>query len=545
MHSHVSLALFAICALLPANALCQRPPDPPHAGGNGFSVAGVVVQSGSNQALKHVQVSLISVEHRDTQLSCVTSENGQFTFSGLAAGKYSLQAQLHGFAQAYRENEDYSTAIVVGPNLNSEHITFLFDAPAAISGTVMDLEGDPIRDAQVFLFHRGISSGRHRTMMQAQTNTDSSGAFHFGQLRPGTYFVAVSARPWYAVNSPVQVQSDQNSGQSAGAAELDVAYPVTYYPDSLDAAGASPITLSQGGSAELSIALRPVPALHLDLNTNTPQQGMNVRVFAAGPGDAQLPTNAVQFNQENRQEILGLAPGHYVLTLDHFEQGSTGNSRTKAIDLTSNATLDLDDLPKTSVSGQVQLEGAERPNGLSVWLVNVNSGRATGGSVAGDGSFKLGYGSVSPGQYAIRLGNTPELYIKSVAVQGADYSRGILNVVEGAAIQMSVVVAKGLARVNGMAIKDGKPFPGAMVLLFPQGAQEGGYIPRDQSDSDGTFTLQLTPPGRYALVAIDDGRGLAYRDSSIIAPYLQQAPVINVPLPANASVKVNVQPRRR
>jgi Carboxypeptidase regulatory-like domain len=543
MHSHVSLALFAICASLPANALPQQAADPPHAGGNGFSVAGVVLQSGSNQPLKHAQVSLISVEHRESQLSCITPDNGQFAFSGLAAGKYSLQAQLHGFAQVYRGNEDYSTAIVVGPNLDSEHITFLFDAPAAISGTVMDQEGEPVRDAQVFLFHRGISSGRHRTRMQAQANTDSSGAFHFGQLRPGTYFVAVSARPWYAVNSPVQVQSDQNSGQSAGPAELDVAYPLTYYPDSLDAAGASPITLQQGGVAELSIALRPVPALHLELNT--PQQGINVRVFAAGPGDAQLPINAVQFNQENRQEILGLAPGHYVLTLDHFEQGSIGNSGTKAIDLTSNATLDFDDLPKTSVSGQVQLEGAERPDGLSVWLVNVNSGRATGGSVARDGSFKVEHGSVSPGQYAIRLGNTPELYIKSVAVQGADYAGGILNVVEGASIQISAVVAKGLARVNGVAIKDGKPFPGAMVLLFPQGAQQGGYIPRDQSDSDGTFTLQLTPPGRYALVAIDDGRGLAYRDSSVIAPYLQQAQIIDVPVPADASVKVNVQPRRR
>jgi hypothetical protein len=177
--------------------------------------------------------------------------------------------------------------------------------------------------------------------------------------------------------------------------------------------------------------------------------------------------------------------------------------------------------------------------------VNVNSGRATGGSVAADGSFKVEHGGVSPGQYAVRLGDTPELYIKSVAVKGADYFRGVLNVVEGASIQISAVIAKGLARVNGMAVQDGKPFAGAMVLLLPQDAQQGGYIPRDQSDSDGTFTLQLTPPGRYALIAIDDGRGFAYRDSSVIAPYLQQARWIDVPLPADASVKVKVQPRRR
>jgi carboxypeptidase family protein len=542
MHSHVSFALFAICALLPANALPQQTADPPHAGGNGFSVAGVVLHSGSNQPLKHVQLSLISVEQRESQLSCITPDNGQFTFSGLAAGKYSLQAQLHGFAQAYRGNDDYSTAIVVGPNLDSEHVTFLFDPPAAISGTVMDQEGEPVRDAQVSLFHRGISSGRHRTMMQAQANTDSSGAFYFGQLRPGTYFVAVSARPWYAVSSPAQPPSE-NSGQSASQPELDVAYPVTYYPDSLDPASASPITLAQGGTAEISIGLRAVPALRLQVNTPS-QQGLNVSVSAAGPGNFLFPMNVTQYQDENGQQILGLPPGHYILSVHGFRQGSNRGTPTKAIDLAVNTTVDLDDFSKVSVSGQVKFEDAERPDGLSVWLVNVNSGLAIGGRVAPDGSFNIEQDSISPGQYVIRLGNTPDLYMKSVAVSGADYSSGILNLTQDTSVQISGVAAKGLTRVDGMAMKDDKPFPGAMVLLVPQGLQQGAYIPRDQSDSDGTFTLQLTPPGRYTLIAIDDGRDLAYREASVITPYLQQGQIVDLPLPRDVKLKINVQHRR-
>ena len=116
---------------------------------------------------------------------------------------------------------------------------------------------------------------------------------------------------------------------------------------------------------------------------------------------------------------------------------------------------------------------------------------------------------------------------------------------EGASIQMSLVAAKGLTRVNGIAMKDGKAFPGAIVLLLPQDSTGGAYMPRDQTDSDGTFTLNFAPPGRYALIAIDDGRGLAYRDASIIGPYLEQAQIVDLPLPPDASVKVNVQPRRR
>jgi hypothetical protein len=542
MCSRLLLSLLSVYTFFAAKGVCQQPAGPSQSQVAGYAVAGIVLQRGSNQPLKHVQVSLTSVEHRDRQFFYITRDDGQFAFSGVSAGKYTLQAQMHGFAQIFRGNEGYSTAIVVGPALDSQHITFLVDKPAAISGTVIDEEGEPVRDAQVFLFRRGIFSGRRGTIMETQANTDSSGAFHFGHLTPGTYFVAVSAHPWYAPNSPFQVPS-KNSGQNASSPELDVAYPVTYYADSLDASGASPIALSQGGAVELSIALRAVPALRLEANASS-QHGLNFSVSAAGPGDVLLPINAPQFREENRQGVLGLAPGHYVVTLQRFEQGSVGRVSTKAVDLTANSTLDLNDLPSTSVSGQVRIEGNDRPDGLAVWLVNVNSGRATGGSVASDGSFKVEQGSISPGQYEIRLGNTPEFYIKSIALKGAEYSNTLVNIAEGASVQISIVAAKGLTRVNGIAIKDEKPFPGAMVLLLPHDTKQGAYVRRDQSDSDGTFTLTPAPPGRYSLVAIDDGRNLAYRDASVIKPYLEQAPIVDLPPGTDAHLRVNVQHRR-
>lgn len=539
------LLLLSSYTFFAVEAPCQQAPTPPpQSRGTGYTVAGIVLQRGSNQPLKHVQVALASVEHRDRQLFFVTPPNGQFVFSGLAPGKYSLIAQLHGFTQFFRGNEDYSTAIVVGPALDSEHIRFIVDAPAAISGTVVDQESDPVRDAQVTLFHRGISSGRVRTVMQTQAGTDSSGKFHFGRLKSGTYFVAVTARPWYAsLPNPGQAE---NSGQNASAPEFDVAYPVTYYPDALDPAAAAPITLSQGGVAEISITLRAVPALRLGINTPS-RQNINLGLSAVGLGDFPLAINALQFGDENRRGFLGLAPGHYLVTVQHFDprSGALRSGGTKAIDLTANSTLDLNDLSNTTISGKVRIEGNEQLNGVAVWLVNNNTGEARGGSAAPDGSFKLDPGSISPGQYDVRLGRTPELYIKSIEVHGAEHSGTMINVAEGASIQISIVAAKGLARVNGIAVKDDKPFPGAMVLLLPQNGNQFGHIARDQSDSDGTFTLNFAPPGRYALVAIDNGRSLAYRDASVIKPYLEQAQIIDLPLQNGAPVKINVQHRRQ
>jgi len=213
------------------------------------------------------------------------------------------------------------------------------------------------------------------------------------------------------------------------------------------------------------------------------------------------------------------------------------------VDLTGNTTLDVNDLPATSISGQLQVEGGEKPGRLGV--MHVNAARTGGGfgRISEDGSFQFQRGNMPPGRYRIRLANTQEFYIKSIAVKGAEYTHGMLDVVEGASIQLSIAAAKGLSRVNGIAFKDDKPFAGAMVLLLPADPSQAGDIPRDQSDSDGTFTLPSARPGRYTLIAIDDGQDLAYQEAAVMKPYLAQAQTVDVPLPSDAVVKVNVQPR--
>src|SRR5205085_9298848 len=115
-------------------------------------------------------------------------------------------------------------------------------------------------------------------------------------------------------------------------------------------------------------------------------------------------------------------------------------------------------------------EGGEVPgDGPAVSLVSSQQSQAVGYTrVGANGSFHISSGGISPGKYQVRLANTRELYIKSIASTGAAYSRGILDVLEGASIQLRIVAALGVSAVNGIALKDGKPFAGAMILLLPQ-----------------------------------------------------------------------------
>jgi len=542
-----ALLLFLAACLCSLSAGSQTSPS--HQ--DSFTIAGVLVEHGTNQPIKRAHVLLIPVENRERQLACTTSDDGRFAFTGLAAGKYSLEAQTRNAAQALEQNEEYATAIAVGPNLDSEHVVFALARGARITGSVVDEEGEGVRNAQVFLFHKGVFSGRSQIVMQTQVMTDSAGAFRFARLASGTYFVAVSARPWYAQNVPAQNSSSGPGSpdleENKSRAELDVAYPLTYYADAIDPAAASPITLSEGDRVEVSMNLRPVPALHLDLpgDATSQNQNMSFGVFALGPGGVPIPTNAIQSFDSNGRQFMGLAPGRYLLSAQQFEQGSISVARTKILELNSNSTLDFGEASQTSISGQIQVDGSDLSQGLAVTLTHVNSGQTIAGFTAQDGSFRISDVGIRSGRYEIRLANTTQLYIHSISVKGAAYSNGILEISDGATVRISIVARKGLARVNGVAMKDGKPFAGAMVLLLPRDGSHGLYIPRDQSDSDGTFTLNFAPPGRYALLAIDDGRDLAYRDASVVAPYLAEAQSIEVPLPGDPVVQVNVQRRRR
>jgi len=83
--------------------------------------------------------------------------------------------------------------------------------------------------------------------------------------------------------------------------------------------------------------------------------------------------------------------------------------------------------------------------------------------------------------------------------------------------------------VTGFAKKDGKPAPGTMIVLVPHDpANNRDLFRRDQSDSDGSFGLRNVIPGKYTVVAIEDGWTLNWADPNVIVHYLARGQYVTV-----------------
>jgi hypothetical protein len=509
-----------------------------------YVIAGVTVEHATNKPVVRVLMTIMATDGSHKQKACITDANGTFRFDDVPAGKYRLNAERPGGRpQPFQASDNFVTGIAVGPGRDSEHIIFELEAGAKISGTVADDDGEPGRQARVYLLRKGVFDGSAEIHLRATANTNAAGRFHFGHLPAGTYFVAVSAQPWYSLLSlPIR-------GGSVPP-ELDVAYPITYYPGALNPASASPIVVSEGDSANIQIALHAVPAAHITLDEpSLPKRGFSANFTASGAGGAVIDASArvvYMGSATSHAEVTGLAPGDYTMTLRTFDGGRMNIIGRKLISVQRGSDPQIKDEPLASVAGKVTFIPPDRPPETGIVLVTAAGGRRGSTSEIGqDGTFRFDSGNTPAGSHRIYLTRAPQFRITQILAKGADYSAGILQIAPGADAQLSVVASRAEEQVDGIATRDGKPFSGAMILLLPVDAKADQYVGRDQSDSDGTFSITSVPAGRYVLLAIDDGRDLAYRDPAVIGPYRSGGQAISVPAASGSKLEVNVLTRRK
>src|SRR6266567_2551521 len=479
-----------------------------------FRISGRVIDADSGQPLARAFVeinlsnSLGPPNAQDSAHVEVTGTDGTFVFTGVLPGKYVLSARRRGYIQ------------------------------------------------QMFQQHQTFAGGKRRTFLMRRASTDDEGHYHFGHLAPGSYFVGISAQPWYAQHNIHHRINTENQKNGEGGLQpldeqnqnLDVVYPVTFFANAGDLASAAPMTIHSGDSEIADFRLRPVPAVHMLVKTSAedPRNDTNVQVTQTVAENSSVPINVgIARVERGLVEVTGLPPGRLNLVINTSAlQGGEWTRRAQSVQLSGDTEVDAtESAPSIVVSGVLKMDDDSNvPQPARVLLRNSATGVAFDAAVSPAGEFSFKNSAVAMGDYELMIVEPQALFNKGMSSQNAKTSGRTLQITTPRDVSVTVTASRGTGRITGFALKNGKPSSGAMIVLAPQDLHSNpALFRRDQADSDGSFTLNAVVPGRYTVVAIENGWDLEWADPEVLWKYLAGGESMQIAPNEKTEVKVKVQ----
>lgn len=519
-------ALVFAAQFAPAQAASERASKAPTTGP--YRIAGVAIDALTGEPVRRASVAALDENDSHVIESALSDNEGRFTLAGLPAAKYQLTASKRGYLTAYYdEHDEYSTAIVTGADQDTSALKFRLTPAAILRGQVTGDGGDPVEGARILLFRKPRKPRLGERIAHADsTTTDDTGTYEFGNLAAGDYLVAVTAEPWYSMHRPSKASGSASGDEPAAA--LDVSYPVTYFDSTTDEASATVIPIVAGEAEQANIGLHAVPSLHLSVQPARRQDGSlarpELRQMIFGMDLSSESMGPFDLSPNAEAEFTGVAPGRYELA-----QGDP--QRTVEIDATADQQVDpTTGTPTVEISGSLKsASGTAIEHDFAVMLQSLDpeSHTLTLPTNASGGVFR--FPSVPPGKWAVTaFASGRRLAVISLTVGDRTRGGNILNVGDRS-LKISATVAAGDMRVEGFTRKDGKGFAGAMVVLVPKDLSAIQELARrDQSDSDGSFSLRDAAPGQYTVVAIEDGWNLDWSRPEVIRRFLPRGTPVTV-----------------
>ena len=548
-----------------------------------YQICGKVLNARTGQPIAGVEIQIFQSAQDIGEMFEMTESaaEGSFHFDGLAEGKYTLMAARRGYApQYYLQHENFWTGVALGPGKDALHLRFLLSPSAVVSGKVTDVNGEPIRLATVRLWDESLQNGVKKSSPGPETVTDDEGKYRFEHLAGGKYTVSVVAAPWYRrfldTTPPGegadfdQPRAERATGDApapeaverkkAGAPENslpDMVYPTMFFPTGHRLLEASWFQLRPGDEQTADFQLIPTPGFRVLVHTALLEDGKSWRVrFLPGPEDAGMEGAELQQRQisPGLVELTDLAPGTY--RVQSFAVG-VGEAHQESLEINGDAELDFRQATPRGpvISGTVLFA---HPPARSPWVALQMRDEAGNQSLvhampkreetpAGaatsqpDGSI-FQFANLAPGSRVFELSATsPQgVAIEKIEAAGARVDGNKVMPDGTGEVRLNLTVFEYSTPIRGAATKQGQPFAGAMILLLPESGQPE-LIRRDQSDSDGTFTLRNVVPGKYRLMALANGWELPWADPEQQKALLRKGVAVVIGKDALAAFKIEVE----
>lgn len=539
-------------------------------------IKGRVVDGTSGAAVARARVTV----QGGPRQSVLTDAGGGFSFTNLPAGQVMISVEKPTFLSTRyptpgRTIRANSRPLLLSNGQVLENVTIPIFHGAAITGRVLDANGDSLDNAQVSVI-RVPSSGRlGRLSARSGSSTDDRGEFRIGRLEAGEYIVQATA----ARRGPMF--EDMTPGATP-APPSPQPLP-TYYPGAMTIEQAQPITLARGQTVTdidviLSEALPGVITGSVTTANGAPIAGSNTsistrRIVSEATGGVDNFVGGAGVRPDGTFRIT-LPPGEYQLEARVSSRTTGGPPRPEdeqfgmvKVTVSSGAEDSVAIVAGrgASASGRVIFEGDTAPPpspGKGRIPMFSENGQCLFGEVtiAADWSFHVeGLNGTCSSQ---PMGMFGRWLLKSVIVNGEDIADAPVTFEPGQQLRNVQVIVTDKRSSLSFRVSDdsGQATSDYVVVVFPvekarwQSARifmapppamtAAGHVPAT-AVATWSVGMPMPPrrdvmgglrPGEYYAVAVDDMEQEEYRDPAVLDRLRSRA--VRVTIPEGSTVDV-------
>ena len=502
-------------ALLPATVLAQQDAPPRTA-----RLAGTVIADDTGLPIQGASVRLFGT----TQTGTATDEQGRFELENVAPGSYFITGVMAGYALGVAgQRHPAETPTLIELEADSFRDAEIRLTPLGVlSGRIIDLNGRPVQNATI-----SVVPARSRASCSAcRTTTDADGQYRLAGLRDGRYYVMAS--------------TPATASTPTGASG-------TYFPGTALPSQASVVDLAAGRQVDASFTLAESAPARV-AGTVTDSRGApaatHIVFLDAMQPRPRLGQPISQVATDGRFEFTHVPPGEYTLivrgTSFFTEIATTGRSRPRddmgelaerriSVPGEGFDALTIRTQRGYEVSGTVIMNGqpllGAGTMGVSATPAEAPPLVSGGGSaaLAADGTFRM---TNIMGRFLIGLGPLPDgTMLQRVMAGGIDITDEGIDILQPTTI--TIVVGPRSELTGRLTTRRGTPVPGMSVVIFPEDPRrwepplDERYVRSVVADTAGRFSVPGLPAGRYHVateITQAEGQGAIVPDLALLIP---------------------------
>ena len=514
------------------------PPARPDLTGTG-RIAGTVTDATTGKPIRGAQILLLPAPGQGQRITNWTRSDalGRFEYKSLTAQRYTIEFRARRFitlTYGQKRPGDSGTEIQLA-DAQDYRADMKLPATSAIEGALLDEFGDPAPSIAVQLAQRVYAAGRQRVVPStlAVPPTDDRGRYRITGVEPRDYFVVAL--------SGVYTDANEVGG-----------FAPTYYPGTVDAGGASPITVAFGSDTS-GIIFPLVPAKTFAVRgimadaDGRPVSGRGT-LWVATPDHLKRPDMQIA-------RAVTAADGSFVLrnvpqgmyTLQGFAPpapGYRGPGNLAAMPFgwlpLSVGDADVDGVvlktsAGTSLRGKIVVEDSAgaAPTGEQVHVtalpIEFDSAPIAGGPPPSetheDLTFEVTH-MFGMSRIFVSLQN-PNFALQRITLNDRDITDAPVDFrtkdVEG----VQVVLTSKVSRITGAVTDDKGAAASYVVVIFPSDPTKwmdrSRFVTTARPTQQGRFTVTGLPPEEYLAIALPTVIGSEYMDPEFLQQLRVQA----------------------